>query len=249
MAQVMVLTANGSNDRTNANLQETNLTPVNVIPGSFGKLGSLPVDGQVYAQPLYVSGLMIPGKGLLNVLFVATMHNSVYAYNADAMAPPDLLWRVNLGPSVPSTMLYTDYSDIDPEIGILGGGAIDLQRGVLYVVSETLQRGVPAFFLHALDLTSGAECLNGPAEITAAVPSAGAGVVFDPLQHLQRPGLLLANDAVYIGFGSHADQNLWHGWLMSYDAANVRTKDRSVPGHAFRMGRRHLAIRPWTGGR
>jgi hypothetical protein len=221
LAQVMVLTANGSNDRTNANLQETKLAPANVIPGSFGKLGSLPVDGQVYAQPLYVSDLMIPGRGVLNVLFVATMHNSVYAYNADAMAPPDLLWRVNLGPSVPSTMLYADYSDIDPEIGILGGGAIDLQRGVLYVVSETLQRGVPTFLLHALDLTSGAECLNGPAEIAAAASSAGAGVVFDPLQHLQRPGLLLANDAVYIGFGSHADQNLWHGWLMSYDAANV----------------------------
>jgi hypothetical protein len=221
MAQVMVLTANGSNDRTNANLQETVLAPANVVPGSFGKLGSLPVDGQIYAQPLYVSGLTIPGKGMLNVLFVATMHNSVYAYNADTLAPPDLLWHVNLGPPVPSSLLYTDYSDIDPEIGILGSGAIDLQRGVLYVVSETLRRGVPAFFLHALDLTSGAECLNGPARITAAVSSAGAGVVFDPLQHLQRPGLLLANDAVYIGFGSHADQNLWHGWLMSYDAANV----------------------------
>jgi hypothetical protein len=217
----MVLTANGSNDRTNANLQETVLAPANVVPGGFGKLGSLPVDGQVYAQPLYVSGLAIPGKGLLNVLFVATMHNSVYAYNADAMAPTDLLWHVNLGPPVPSSLLYADYSDIDPEIGILGAGVIDLQRRVLYVVSETLRRGVPAFFLHALDLTSGAECLNGPVEITAAVPSASAGAVFDPLQHLQRPGLLLANDAVYIGFGSHADQNLWHGWLMSYDAANV----------------------------
>ena len=213
LAQVMVLTANGSNDRTNANLQETALAPANVIPGSFGKLGALPVDGQVYAQPLYVSGLTIPGKGLLNVLFVTTMHNSVYAYNADAMATPDLLWTVNLGPPVPASLLYADSSDIDPEIGILGTGAIDLQRGVLYVVSETLQRDVPAFFLHALDLTSGAETLNGPAEITAAV--------FDPLQHLQRPGVLLANDAVYIGFGSHADQNLWHGWLMSYDAANV----------------------------
>ena len=73
-----------------------------VGPGLFGKLGSLPVDGQVFAQPLYVNSLSIPGQGVRNVVYIATEHNSVYAYDADAAAPPILYWHANLGPSVPS---------------------------------------------------------------------------------------------------------------------------------------------------
>jgi len=96
-AQVNELTAGYGNGRTNANLQETALTPATVTLGNFGKLGTLPVDGQVYAHPLYVSGLAIPGQGTHNVVFLLTMHNSVYAYDADAMSPPVLLWHVNLG--------------------------------------------------------------------------------------------------------------------------------------------------------
>ena len=84
-AQVNILTSNGSNDRTNSNLQETQLNPATVSESAFGKLGVFPVDGQVYAQPLFVSGLSIPGKGTHNVVFVSTMHNSVYAFDADAM--------------------------------------------------------------------------------------------------------------------------------------------------------------------
>src|SRR6266487_3796954 len=95
-AQVNILTANGNNDRTNANLQEVRLTPASVTPATFGKLGTFPVDGQVYSQVLYVSGLSIPGRVAQNVLFVATMHNSVYAYNADSTSPTSLLWHVNL---------------------------------------------------------------------------------------------------------------------------------------------------------
>ena len=217
-AQVSVLTANGSNDRTNANLQEVQLAPATVAPDSFGKLGTFPTDGQVYAQPLYVSGLAIPGKGSRNVVFVTSMHNSVYAYDADSTASTSLLWSVNLGPSIPASMLFPASGDIANEVGILGTGVIDLQQGVLYVVADTLQRGAPVFYLHALDLTNGQERLNGPVAIAGTAPG---GLVFDPKQHIQRPGLLLANATVYIAFGSHADQEPYHGWIMSYAASDL----------------------------
>lgn len=225
-AQVNILTGNGDNDRTNANLQEVRLAPATVTPDTFGKLGAFPVDGQVYSQPLYVSGLSIPGRGALNVLFVSTMHNSVYAFNADSMSPIVPLWHVNLGPSLLSSQLI-HFNDITVELGILGTPVIDLQRSVLYVVSETVRQGSPVFYIHALDLASGQERMNGPVAITAAVPGTGSGALangtvrFDPWQHLQRPALLLANDAVYVAFGSHGDQSPWHGWLMSYDASNL----------------------------
>ena len=140
-AQVNILTGNGNNDRTNANLQELQLSPATVSSPAFGKLGVFPVDGQVYAQPLYVSGLSISGAGTRNVVFVSTMHNSVYAFDADAMSPVSLLWQVNLGPSVPAPLLFGQYGDIAIEVGILSTGVIDLQRGVLYVVADTLEGG------------------------------------------------------------------------------------------------------------
>jgi uncharacterized protein (TIGR03437 family) len=229
-AQVNILTANGNNDRSNANLQEYQLSSATVTPDGFGKLGSYAVDGQVYAQPLYAAGITIANIGVRNVLFVATMHNTVYAFDADAVidtgTPPAPLWQSNLGPSVPSEMLFgTPYSDIANEVGILGTGAIDLARGVLYICSATLRNGSPAYVLHALDLGSGAERLNGPIVIQASVPGFGSGsqngtLAFNAQQHLQRPGLLLANGSVYVSFGSHGDQAPWHGWLISYDAGD-----------------------------
>ncbi len=227
-AQVNVLTGNYGNDRANANLQETKLNPQNVVPGSFGKIGTFPVDGQVYAQPLYVSGLDIPRRGVRNVLLVFTQHNSVYAYDADRLQQPLLLWRVNLGPSVPTSLYGDDYTDIESEVGILSTGTIDLERGVVFVVSATLFDGAPAFQLHALDLATGAERLNGPVPITAQTTGTGAGstdggvLAFDPVWHLQRPGLLLANDVVYVTFGSHGDEGDWHGWVMTYGASDLR---------------------------
>jgi len=215
------LTGNGSNDRPNANLQETQLSPATVSADSFGRIGSFAVDGQVYAQVLYVSGLAIPGQGFHNVAYVSTMHNSVYAFDADAMSPTNLIWQVTLGPSVPSAI------DIAPEIGILGAGAIDPQAGVLYVVSENLADSGPVFYLHALDLTTGAEMLNGPTAIAATVPGNGSGALpnntipFDASQHIQRPGLLLTNGSIYVAFGSHADHSPWHGWIISYDASDL----------------------------
>ena len=226
-AGVNILTANGDNDRTNSNLQETQLSPATVNLSTFGKLGVFPVDGQVYSQPLVVTGLSIAGKGTHNVFFVATMHNSVYAFDADAMSPVSTLWQVNLGSSVPSVMLYGPNGDIANEVGILSTGVIDLQRGVLYVVADVLQNGAPVFYLHALDLATGAERLNGPVALTASVRGTGSEaradgtIPFDPMQHLQRPGLLLLNNAVYVSFGSHGDMNPYHGWMLSYDASDL----------------------------
>jgi hypothetical protein len=226
-APVNVLTGNGNNDRTNANLQEFRLSPATVSSSSFGKLGVFPVDGQVYGQPLYVSDLSIAGGETHNVVFVSTMHNSVYAFDADSMSPVSLLWQVNLGPSVPAALLFGQYGDIAVEVGILSTGAIDLQRGVLYVVADTLEGGTPAFYLHALDLATGIERLNGPVPLTASVAGTGSGSLadgtlpLDPRQHIQRPGLLLANDSIYIGFGSHGDQDPYHGWMLRYDASDL----------------------------
>jgi uncharacterized protein (TIGR03437 family) len=229
-AQVNVLTANYGPDRTNANLQEIQLTPSNVAPGSFGALGVFPADGEIFSQPLYVSGVAIPGQGTHNVLFVTTQHNSVYAYDADRVAPPVLLWHVSLGASVPASTLTSStgaYTDVTPEIGILSTGVADPQGGVLYVVAETLQKDGPVFQLHALDLGSGQERMNGPVVISATVPGIGAGsnvdgtLTFDPTQHIQRPGLLLMNGAVSVAFGSHGDGGVWHGWLMKYNAADL----------------------------
>jgi hypothetical protein len=226
-AQVNILTANGGNDRTNANLLETQLAPVTVSPASFGKLGAFPVDGPVFAQPLYVSGLSIPDLGTRNVLFVATMHNSIYAFDADQVSAPVLLWQSNLGTAVPAPLLFGRYGDVGGEVGILGTPVIDLQRGVMYVVSDNIQDAAPAFNLHALDLATGAERLGGPVTITGSASGQGSAathdgmIAFDPMQHIQRPGLLLANDVVYICFGSHQDQSPYHGWMITYDASDL----------------------------
>lgn len=247
--QVNVLTANYDNYRSNANLQELQLTPASVGPGTFGKLGTLPVDGQVYAQPLYVSGVSLPGAGLHDVVYLATQHNSVYAYDAQSVASPTLYWHVNLGPAVPSDVVQSGYKDVAPEVGILSTPVIDPTAGVIYVVAETLSSGAPAFQLHALDLTDGRERMNGPVTITAKVKGNGAGsdgvyVAFDPTAQIQRPGLLLVNGIVYIAFGSHADDGGWHGWVIGYNAANVRVQAgafNSTPngngGSAWQSGR------------
>jgi uncharacterized protein (TIGR03437 family) len=218
--QADILTANGSNDRANANLAESKLTPGNVALGNFGKLGSLPVDGQVYSQPLYMGGV-----GGHNILFICTQHNSVYAYDADSAASPNLLWNVNLGPSVPSST-FGRFGDVAPEIGILSTPVIDPQRGVIYVVADTLQSGVPQFQLHALSIRTGQETMNGPVVVAGQVAGSGAAsqngvVAFDPFWHLQRPGLLLLNGSVYFTFGSHGDRGPWHGWIFSYDAGDL----------------------------
>jgi uncharacterized protein (TIGR03437 family) len=262
-AQVDVLTANYDNNRTNANLNEGILNTLDVNVTQFGLLYTFPVDGQVYAQPLYLHALNMPGKGVLNVLYVATMHNSVYAFDADAVGGAGPLWRVNLGASVNSLTIVNSagyvYGDIQPEIGILSTPVIDRPGNTIYVVSEILQGGNTAFYLHALDLTTGSEKLNGPVEIQATVTGSGwAGTTdpdngelpFYPAGHIQRPGLLLANGAVYVGFGSHGDFVPWHGWIMAYNASDIQQQTAvfcttpSGAGVAVWQGGRGLAADP-----
>ncbi len=227
-AQVNVLTANYNNERTNANLSETRLNPFTVTQNSFGKIGTFPVDGRIYAQPLYLSGVAIPGQGMHNVVYVATTHNSIYAIDADSPQRTTPLWQVNLGPAVPSSVL--NYSGVVPEVGILGTPVIDPAAQAMYVVSDTLENGAPVFRIHALSLGDGHEMMNGPSVIAASVEGEGVGSLedgtlqFDPFQQIQRPGLALANGMVYAGFGSHGDNGMWHGWLFAYDASNLQRR-------------------------
>ncbi|HYL38766.1 MAG TPA: hypothetical protein VEV17_22805 [Bryobacteraceae bacterium] len=226
LAQVNVLTANYDNNRTNSNLHETRLSPQTVNPATFGKIGTFAVDGQIYAQPLYVSGVQIAGAGQRNVVYIATMHNSVYAMDADAPQNTQPLWMKNLGRPILSAVF--NFTDILPEVGILSTPVIDPSQNVIYVVSDTLENQAPVFRLHALSLSDGSEQMNGPVVITASVPGTGEGsdgqgvLNLNPMFHLQRPGLALANGAVYVSFGSHADMGVWHGWLIGYDASNLQ---------------------------
>src|SRR5690242_12059276 len=226
-AQVSVLTNHNDNGRTGQDLQETTLTTSNVNVSNFGKLFTRTVDGYIYAQPLYVPGLAIGGK-TRNVVYVATEHNSVYAFDADDPTASAPLWHVTptiLGTSVPSgdvciglSIAECPYKDLVPEIGITGTPVIDPASSTIYVVakSKNTSNNTYHFKLHALDLITGAEKFGGPVEVTAP----GFNVLF----HLNHPGLLLANGRVYLGFGSLGDIPSWHGWLMAYDAATLQQK-------------------------
>ncbi len=238
MAQVSVLTFHNDVGRTGQNNSETTLTTSNVKVGTFGKLFWRTVDGHIYTQPLYVPNLTVQGK-TRNVVYVATQHNSVYAFDADDPTVPAPLWQVNLGTAVPSQDICTisgdtnpgdcPYLDIPPEIGITSTPVIDSLAGLIYVVARTKNTSNNSyhFSLHALDLITGIEKLGGPAEITGhvtggGVASSGGIVTFDPIYHLQRPGLLLLNGVIYIAFSAVGDIGPYHGWLMGYDATSLQ---------------------------
>ncbi len=237
-AQVSVLTQRNDASRTGQNLNETTLNTSNVKVSTFGKLFSRTVDGYIYAQPLYVPNLTLQGK-VRNVVYAATEHNSVYAFDADDPAASTPLWQVNLGTSVPSNdvcVVHPDpldcpYLDLIPEIGITGTPVIDTptSSGTMYVVAKTkdTSNSTYHFYLHALDITSGAEKFGGPVEITGQVQGTGAGsaggvVAFDPLTQNQRPGLLLLNGVVYIAIGSVGDIANYHGWVFAYNASTLQ---------------------------
>ena len=228
--QVSVLTYHNDLARTGQNLNETTLTPTRVSSGRFGQLFSEAVDGHVYAQPLYMPGVNIPGKGLHNVVFVATEHDSIYAFDADrnAAAP---LWHVNftnfaLGvTAAPSDSLACNV--IAPEVGITGTPVIDPASGTLYVVAMTLEQFGQTYVqrLHALDVATGAEKPGSPVEIQASIAGTGDGnsmVRFHPRFYKQRSGLLLLNGVVYTAWSSHCDAGNYHGWVIGYDAETLQ---------------------------
>lgn len=237
-AQVEVLTYHNDNNRLGQNLNETILTPASVAPASFGKLFSYNVDGYVYAQPLYVSGLSIPGAGKHNVVFVATEHNSVYAFDADTNAAP--LWQVNLGPSGLSASgdfgtHYGSYTDITPEVGITGTPVIDLGSKTLYVDAFTHEGTNYVHKIHALDITTGAEQSFSPIVVNVSVPGTGLdsntnGMMdFNARQELQRAALTLANGILYAAYAGYADTDPFHGWIIGFNASNLQ----QLPGYVF----------------
>jgi len=230
-AQVSVTTYHNDNSRTGQNLHESILTPANVNSTDFGRVFVQPVDGYIYAQPLYVPGVSIGGQNH-NVVFVATENDSVYAFDADSAAGANKkpLWHVSFinPPSVTTVNSSTDAGcgDLIPQIGISGTPVIDTSTGTLYVVANTKENGVFFQRLHALDITTGNEKLGGPVAIEATVPGTGDGssggrISFDPLKQNQRPGLLLKNGAVYIASASHCDIGPYHAWVFAYNASNL----------------------------
>ena len=214
--------------RTGQMLTETNLTPSNVNSNSFGKVGFFPVDGKVDAQPLYLSQVNIPGQGTHNVLYVVTEHDSIYAFDAASGAT---LWKVSALKSGETTSDNRSCGQITPEIGITSTPVIDRTRGphgVIYVVAMS-KDGSGNYFqrLHALDITTGAELLGGPAAIQASFPGTGDGsvngqVIFDAKQYAERAALLLLNGNIYLSWTSHCDIRPYTGWVMAYDAGSLR---------------------------
>ena len=227
-----VLTYHNDNARTGQDLDETILNPSNVNSSDFGMKFTDAVDGAIYAQPLYMAGVTIPGQGVHNVVFVATEHDSVYAFDADKPGPP--LWHDSfINPAqgvttVPSTQPWQ--SDLSPEVGITGTPVIDPTTGTLYVAAktETITPAGPvdAYTLHALDVSTGAEKFGGPVLVHPTVAGRGVGSVkgkvsFQVEFQLQRPALLLENGVVYLAFGSLGDHGPYHGWVVGYAANSL----------------------------
>lgn len=240
-AQKSVFTQHNDINRTGWYDNETVLTKNNVRAGSFGKIFTRSVDDQIYAQPLVKLGLAIPGKGIKNVVFVCTVNNSIYAFDADSANVSTPYWQINLTPAHSRVINKNDetgacggfYNDFSGNMGIVGTPVIDSNTNTMYVVSRSVDTisGTKVFkqYLHALVLTTGAEKTNSPVLIAAVVNGTGDGsfggtVSFSALHNNQRGGLLLSNGVVYITWSSHCDWGPYHGWLMGFDKTTLQQK-------------------------
>ncbi len=220
-----VLTYHNDNGRTGQNLNEEILSPANVNTNHFGKLWVLKADGLVDAQPLYAAGVSIPLKGVRNVVFIATEHDSVYAYDADST---NLFWQVSMLGTNEVTSDDRGCSQVTPEIGITSTPVIDRQlgpNGTIFVVamSKQVTNSTTVYFqrLHALDLATGTNRLPA-VTIAAQYPGTGddrvgTNVVFDPSQYKERCGLLLLGGVIYTAWASHCDIRPYTGWIIGYD--------------------------------
>jgi len=219
------LTWRNDNSRSGVNSQELALAPATVSSSTFGKLFSCPIDGYAYAQPLYMSNLLIPGSGIHNVIFVATEKDSVYAFDA-AATPCIPLWQTSLIPTgsqaieTPNFQITT--TNIVPFVGITGTPVIDISTSALYVVAATQSIALNPTYsqrIYALDLATGQPKIQ-PAGVEISAPS-GQIPVFSASLENQRPALLLDNGIVYVAFGSYGGLGDYHGWLFGYDSVSL----------------------------
>ena len=223
-AQVNLYVRGYNNSRTGANLEEQILTPANVNPTNFGKLYTVKTDGQIYASPLYVSNLSING-GTHNVVFIATMFNTIYALDADTGAT---LWTQNYGyPIIAEDVQNNQNIDWRTGIGILSTPVIDPSTNIMYFVNANQpQNGAQqfSFKLNALDITTGEPVHGSPVTISATYSNSDttSPVVFNAKMQNQRPGLTIANGNVYIAFGSRQDQTPYYGWVMAYSESTLK---------------------------
>ena len=214
---VNVLTYHNDIGRTGQNLNETILTTANVNSTTFGLKGKIAVNGNVDAEPLYVSNLAINGA-THNVVYVVTEHDMAYAFDADTFAP---LWGSTGGVSVANGESFTGEVDacnqVAPNIGVTSTPVIDLTvgpHGTIFLVAMTQDSGSNYHQrLHALDLTTGAEQAGSPVEITATN--------FTPGQYKERTGLLLMNGTLYLAWASHCDVDPYQGWVMAYSESTL----------------------------
>jgi PQQ-like domain len=202
--------------RSGQDLTESVLTTANVNATSFGLQRVLATDGKVDAQPLYLSGLSVQGMAH-NVVFVATENDSVYAFDANSGA---VLWQVSLlGSGETPSNAVGGCGQITPQIGVTATPVIDPSagaHGTLFVVAMSMRSGTYFQRLHALDVTTGAELLNGPVTISASFPASNPSVSFDPQQYAERAALLLSQGAIYLSFTSHCDSQPYSGWVLAY---------------------------------
>jgi len=228
---VSVLTQHNDNTRAGWNDDETALTTSNVNVQQFGKLFTLTVDDQVYAQPLVVGHVFI-GNGYHNVVYIATVNNTVYAFDGDNGT---LYWRKSFTASGMRPPRNTDmtgacggsYQDFSGNIGIVGTPVIDLARGTIYFVVRSTNGSTFVQYLHAVNIVDGDEIAGSPTRITATYSGNGEGSVngvipFDAQRQNQRQGLTLLNGTVYVTFSSHCDWGPYHGWILGYDAATLQ---------------------------
>jgi hypothetical protein len=224
-SSVDVVTYHYDNGRSGENLNETTLTPANVNSATFGKKGEFTVDGKVDAQPLYLSQVTVAGQKK-NVLYVATEHGSVYAFDADSIngTTATFLWKTSTLGTGESTSDNRGCGQVSPEIGITATPVIDRARNAIYVVAMSKNSSGTYFQrLHALNLSTGVELFSGPQNITAAYPgtgdnASGGNVVFDPKQYKERPGLLQINGTIYTTWSSHCDIRPYTSWVMAFNA-------------------------------
>jgi glucose dehydrogenase len=214
-----VLTYHNDSMRTGQNTHETLLNRSNVNASHFGKIGSLPVDGQVYAQPLVVKGVSI-NKTKHDVVYVATEHDSVYAFDANSLSTTPLWKRSFLGDAVRAchnctTLGYLDVNapNIVPEIGITATPVIDADAGIMYVSAVTMENGTAVARLHGLELASGKEILGSPIAVNPSLPGTTSDVDtrnglihFNAIRQLSRSGLVLSKGKVIIAYSSYNDQ-------------------------------------------